>query len=145
MIPWTITYEDPTAAPMGQESKNRILGLLNQWWDNTMENISLLIIITPKDNTQALRKAENKHSKSRDTGSEGHLSALYIIIEVYPPPLLGHVLSVLTPMISNLFLLPPMLTPPPSLGLVPWALLSLPPPPPLLRVRKKGGQLRHEW
>ena len=33
---------------------------------------SFLIIITAKDNTQAFKKAEKKHSKRQETGSEGH-------------------------------------------------------------------------
>ena len=45
-----------------------------------------LIIITPKYNTQAFKNSENKHSKSQETGYEGHFSALYVIIEVPPLP-----------------------------------------------------------
>ena len=45
---------------------------------------SFLIIIIPKDNTQAFKMEENKHSKSNKNGYEGNLSALYLIIEVIP-------------------------------------------------------------
>ena len=90
---------------------------------------SFIFIITPKDNTQAFKKAENKHSKSHETGSEGHSSALYVIIEVSPPPPWTCTLQSPTPHpipIYKLFLLPPLFNPPPpsSFRLVPWWWLS---------------------
>ena len=51
---------------------------------------------TSKDNMQAYQKAENKHSKMQETGYEGHLSALYVIIELHPP-LFGRFLSNIPP------------------------------------------------
>ena len=35
---------------------------------------------------QALKKAENKHSKNQENVFEGPFSKLYVIIEVLPPP-----------------------------------------------------------
>ena len=42
------------------------------------------IIISSKDNAQVFKKEENNHSKSQETGSEGNLSALYVIMESPP-------------------------------------------------------------
>ena len=46
----------------------------------------IFFIITSKDSKQAFIKAENNNSKRGGTGYEGHMSALYVIIEVSPPP-----------------------------------------------------------
>ena len=35
---------------------------------------------------QALKNAENRHSKRQETGSEGHFSAIYVIILLLPTP-----------------------------------------------------------
>ena len=73
-------YVDPSAAPMVQARKKRLLGLLNQWRKSTRGYNSFLIIITSKDNSPEFKKAENKHSKSQETIPEGNLSALCVII-----------------------------------------------------------------
>ena len=86
MMLCTRIYVDHTAAPMGQVRKKRLLSLLKQWLENMRGHNSLFIVITPNDNMQAFNKAENKHSKRQDNGSEGRLSALYAIIEFPPPP-----------------------------------------------------------
>ena len=73
---------------------------------------SFLIIITPKVNISSFKKSEKKHSKIRETGSEGYFSALYVIIDSpSPTPLTCYTHYI--PQISNLFLLPPTLNPPP--------------------------------
>ena len=105
-MPCTRFYVGPTAAPIGQAKKNRLLGLLEQRWENMRGHNPFLIIITPKDNTQAFKKAENKHSKNQEIGSEGHFSALYVIIEVSPPPTWAYPLHPTPPYIQPL--------PPPS-------------------------------
>ena len=48
------------------------------------EKKAFCIIISSKDNTQVFKKEENNHSKSQETGSEGNLSALYVIMESPP-------------------------------------------------------------
>ena len=40
----------------------------------------------PKDNKQAFKKVEKQHSKRQKIGSEGNLSAPFVIIKVSPPP-----------------------------------------------------------
>ena len=80
MIPCTRLYSYPTSSPMIQASKKRLLGLLSYQWENMRGHNSFLINITPKDNIQAIKKAENKHPKRQENGSEGHLSVLYFII-----------------------------------------------------------------
>ena len=68
MIPCTTLYVDTTAAPTVQARKKRLLGLLKQLRENMRGDNSFLIVITPKDNTQPSKKAENKHSKIQETG-----------------------------------------------------------------------------
>ena len=141
MMSCTRLYVDPTATQMGQARKKRLLGLLKQWRENMRRHNSFLIRITPKDNTQAFKHAENKHSKSQETGHEGHFSALYVIIEVPPCP----------PWTCPLPPSPPYLQPiPPPSTVQPlhpprWYLFhddynNCHAPPSLLRVCRKGGQ-----
>ena len=110
----TRLYVYPAASSIGQASKSIILGLLKHWWENMRGGTSFIIIITSKDNTRALKKTEDKYSKIQETGSEGHFSSLYVIIEVSPPP----------PWECPLHPIPPYLQP-----LSPTSSLQPPPPP----------------
>ena len=86
MMPCTRLYVDPTEFLMVQARENILLSLLKKQRENMRGHSSLFLIITPKDNTQAFKKAENKHLKRQETGYEGHFSSLYVIIELSPTP-----------------------------------------------------------
>ena len=62
MMPCNIFDVNPTADLMIQARKNRLLSLIKQLLENMRGGNSLFIIITSKENMQASKKAENKHS-----------------------------------------------------------------------------------
>ena len=141
-MPCTRLYLDPTTALVSQTMEKIPLIIINQQWENMRGHSSFFIITTSKDNTQSFKKAENKNSKRQETGYEGYFLALYVIIEVSPPP----------PWMCPLHSIPPDIKPlpPPSsvqfpfphlLGLVPWWWRRRhPPPPPLLHIFIQGGK-----
>ena len=71
MIPCTIFYVETTAAMMIHASKKRLLRLIKQRQENIRGRNSLFIIITSKDNTQAFKILENKHSKRKKLDLKG--------------------------------------------------------------------------
>ena len=79
-------YVEPTEAMIVQASKSMLLSLLKQWWEKNRRRNTLFIIIKSNNSKQVLNKAWNNHSKRQKTGSEGHFSSLYFIIEVSPSP-----------------------------------------------------------
>ena len=141
MIPCTRLYVYPTATPMGQASKNKPSGLRKKWWENIRGNNSFLIIITPKDNTKAFKKSENKHSKSQEIVSDRHFSALYVIIEVSPPPAwtcpLYHIPTYFLHIPPPPSVQPP--PPPPLVGIGPMnmMIIIIAPNPPTLKLQKR--------
>ena len=82
---------------------------------------SLFIFIRTKDSNKAFKNAENKYSKRQKTESEGHFSALYVIIEVLITPTWTCNLHPTSP---NLQFLTPLFNPSP--------------PPPIYVDRKVG-------
>ena len=148
MIPCTIFYVETTAAMMIHASKKRLLRLIKQRQENIRGRNSLFIIITSKDDMQLFRNAENEHSKRQVSGSGGHFSPLYVIIEVTPTPPWTCTIHPTHPPIYTLFLLPPLFDPPPPLHRD-WVHgdddnhhcpPTPPPPPPLIRFCRQVGQ-----
>ena len=63
MMPCTRLYVDPTAAPMSQARKNRLLGLLKQSQDNMRGHNSFLIIVTSKGKHKSVKKGRKQAPK----------------------------------------------------------------------------------
>ena len=102
-----------------------------------------IIIITSKDNTQAFKKVDDMYPESQETGSEGHLSTIYVIIEVSPPPPWTCSLHPIPPNIQPIS--PPYsIQPPPPLpvGIGPtmMKIIAIAPTPTLRRVCRQGVQ-----
>ena len=143
MMPCTRLYVYPKIFLMVQVREKRLLGLLKQQRENMRGNSSLFIIITPKDNTQAFKKLENKHLKRQETGYKGHLLSLYVIIEVSPTPPCTCLINPTPPDIQPLPS-PSSFHPPPLVGVGPTIMtivfIAHPTPPPPLPVYRQGGQ-----
>ena len=73
------------------------------------EHNSPLIIITSKGIKQACKKPVKYYSKRQKIGSKGHLTSIYVIIKVYPPPTWNFPLHPIPP---NFQTLPPLSNPP---------------------------------
>ena len=80
MMLCTRLYVEPTEALLGQARKKNLLSILKQQREDTRGHNDSFITITSKDNKQASRKAENKQSKRKETGSEGNLSTVNVIM-----------------------------------------------------------------
>ena len=142
-MPCTIIYVDTTAAPMVQARKNRLLGFLKKLLENMMGRNSFLIIITPNNKMQAFKKAETIIQRVGTLYLKGTYHH-YMLSYNFLLPLIGNFLSILSPPIYNIFLLPPLFNPPPtrrrpSLVLGPWwqPLSSPPSPPPTPRLQTR--------
>ena len=94
-----------------------------------------LIIITSKDNMQKFKNTENKHSNIQEIGSEGNFSALYVIIELSPPPHCMCPIHTIPTYIQPLPLPYPIQPPMTIIAIV----------LPLLRVCRQGGQWWYTW
>ena len=99
----TIFYVDNTEALMGKESKNRLLSLLKQRWEDTRGENSFFIVILSKYSKQAFKEAEKWIRRAFLSTLCYHRSVPSPYLEINSPSY--------PPLISNLFLLPPLFNP----------------------------------
>ena len=108
---------ESTESPMGHARKRRILSFLMELSENTRRQNSLLIIITTKNDKQAFKKSENSIQRGRKLDLKGIYQHSMLSLN-YTLFLLAIVLYMLSPPISNLFLLCSV-PPPPLIGIGP--------------------------
>ena len=85
MMSNTRLYVEPTEALMGQARKKRLLILLKQQQENMKGLHFILYHSNIKVQEASIQKGRKQAFQEAETGSEGHLLALYVIIEFSHP------------------------------------------------------------